>query len=227
MESLFFPFQMPENAKAAIASQQELRHAVRLQDDFSTPRLIAGIDVGYDMRHNLGRASVVLLDSATLEPVASALAFMPVTFPYIPGLLSFREIPVILKALAGLPQRPDLLMVDGHGIAHPRRLGIAAHLGVVTDMPSVGVAKSLLVGKYDEPGPLKGETSPLTDKGEQIGIVLRSRDRTKPLLISAGHRISHDSALEVVLQCLTRYRLPEPTRLADKLSKTPKMAEPG
>lgn len=222
MEMLSFPFQMPENAKAAIARQQELRHQVRLQDDFKNPALIAGIDVGYDPRHNLSRASIVLVEAGSLEPVASALAFLPVNFPYIPGLLSFREIPVILKALAGLPYRPDILMVDGHGIAHPRRLGIAAHLGVVTDLPALGVAKSLLVGEYAEPGPLKGATSPLLDRGEWIGTVLRSRDRTRPVLISAGHRISHDTALGLVLACLTRYRLPEPTRLADKFSKTPK-----
>lgn len=222
MAPLSFPFEMPENPKAAIARQQEMRHQVRLQDDFKDPVLIAGIDVGYDMRHNLGRASVVLLDAASLEPVASALAFLPVSFPYIPGLLSFREIPVILEALAGLPHKPDLLMVDGHGIAHPRRLGIAAHLGVVTGLPAIGVAKSLLVGEYAEPGLLKGDTSLLFHRGERIGTVLRSRDRTRPLLISPGHRISQDSALAVVLGCLTRYRLPEPTRLADKFSKTPK-----
>lgn len=177
------------------------------------------------MQRNLGRASVVLMDAADLQPVATSLAFLTVTFPYIPGLLSFREIPVILKALSGLPHMPDLLMVDGQGVAHPRRLGIAAHLGVATGLPAIGVAKSLLTGKFVEPGLMKGDASLLMDRGERIGTVLRSRDKTRPLFISAGHRISHDAALALVLQSLTRYRLPEPTRLADKLSKTPKVNE--
>ncbi|MGZ9109016.1 MAG: deoxyribonuclease V [Micavibrio sp.] len=213
-------FSCPANAKEAIAIQNDLRHAVVTQDHFETPRLIAGIDVGFDTQNNRGRASVVLLDAKTLEPVATSIAFLSLSFPYIPGLLSFREIPVILKALEGLPQKPDLLMVDGQGIAHPRRLGIAAHLGVVLDLPAIGVAKSRLTGKFLEPGPLKGSTSALMDYDEKIGIVLRSRDFTRPLFISAGHRISHESALALVGQCLTRYRLPEPTRLADKFSKT-------
>lgn len=197
-----------------------------LEDDFGTVRLIAGVDVGYDMQLNMGRASIVLMDVKSLQPVATSLAFLQVTFPYISGLLSFREIPVILKALAGLPHTPDLLMVDGQGIAHPRRLGIAAHLGVVTGLPAIGVAKSLLTGKFVEPGVMKGDVSPLMDRGERIGTVLRSRDHTRPLFISAGHRIGQDAALGFVLQCLTRYRLPEPTRLADKLSKTPKVKDP-
>jgi len=213
-------FTRPANAKDAIAIQNDLRGAVVLRDDFETPRLIAGIDIGFDTRNNRGRAAVVLIDAATLEPVASAVAFLPLDFPYIPGLLSCREIPVILKALEALPQKPDLLMVDGQGIAHPRRLGIAAHLGVLLDRPAIGVAKSRLVGEFTEPGPLKGATSPLWHRDEQVGIVLRSRDYTRPLFISSGHRIGHDSALAIVSQCLTRYRLPEPTRLADKFSKT-------
>lgn len=213
-------FTRPANAKEAIAIQNDLRDAVVLRDDFETPRLIAGIDIGFDTQNNRGKAAVVLIDAVTLEPLASAVAFLPLDFPYIPGLLSFREIPVILKALEGLPQKPDLLMVDGQGVAHPRRLGIAAHLGVLLDRPAIGVAKSRLVGEFTEPGPLKGATSALWHRDEQIGIVLRSRDYTRPLFISSGHRISHDSALAIVSQCLTRYRLPEPTRLADKFSKT-------
>ena len=144
---------------------------------------------------------------------------MPTGFPYIPGLLSFRELPVVLKALQQLSELPDLLMVDGQGIAHPRRLGIAAHLGIMLDWPAIGVAKSRLTGKYNEPGNRKGDQSPLLDKNEKIGTVLRSKDNTAPLFISPGHRMSQETALEFTLQCLVKHRLPEPTRIADKISK--------
>jgi deoxyribonuclease V len=209
----------PDTAEEALSLQNELRHRVRLVDDFETPHTVAGIDCSYDTAHNLGFAVIVLLEWESLQSIASVNAALPVKFPYIPGLLSFREIPVILEALERLPQLPDLLMVDGQGIAHPRRLGIAAHLGVLTDMPAIGVAKSRLTGRYTEPGPNKGDTSPLMDRSERIGTVLRSKEKTNPLFISAGHRITQERALEYTLRCLTRYRLPEPTRLADKLSK--------
>lgn len=162
----------------------------------------------------------MLMDFKTLEITVSVKAYRKTSFPYIPGLLSFREIPVILDAFSCLPARPDLLFVDGQGIAHPRRLGIAAHLGVLLDMPAIGVAKSRLTGDYTEPGALKGQYSILMDKAEQIGTVLRSRDNVRPLFISPGHRVSHESALRLTEAALTCYRLPEPTRLADKLSKT-------
>src|SRR5262249_46364583 len=146
----------------------------------------------------------------------------PVDFPYIPGLLAYREIPAILAALSKLKTIPDLLMVDGHGIAHPRRMGIAAHLGVILDMPTIGVAKSRLTGSFQEPGPTKGDRSALMAGKECIGTVLRSRDNVHPLFISPGHRVSMDTALALTLRCLTRYRLPEPTRMADKYSKCKK-----
>ena len=154
-----------------------------------------------------------------LKPIKTVRAQMPTTFPYIPGLLSFRELPVVRKALEQLPELPDLLMVDGQGVAHPRRLGIAAHLGVMLNWPAIGVAKSLLTGKYKEPGKRKGDQSLLLDKGEQIGTVLRSKDKTKPLFISPGHRVCQEAAVELTLQCLIKHRLPEPTRIADKISK--------
>lgn len=210
----------PESAAAAIALQKEIQGRVRIENDFGHIRSIAGIDCSYDLRNNLSRAVVVVMERHVLEPVISATALLPTTFPYIPGLLSFREIPVILEALSLLPEKPDLLMVDGQGIAHPRQLGIAAHLGVITDTPAIGVAKSLLTGTHDEPDSARGSTSPLLDKeGRKIGTVLRSRDRVKPLFISPGHRIDHDSAVSLTLECLRGYRLPEPTRIADKLSK--------
>ncbi len=212
----------PSSVDAARTIQNELRNAVRVEDDFGDIRTIAGVDVGYDMERNLGRASIVVLDATTLEPVATAQAYLTPGFPYVPGFLSFREIPVILEALKCLPVQPSLLMVDGQGIAHPRRLGIAAHLGVVTGLPSIGVAKSLLIGRYIEPDLKAGAFSPLLDRAgdEIIGTVLRSRDNVKPLFISPGHRVGQESAVRIVRASLRGYRLPEPTRLADKLSKT-------
>lgn len=159
------------------------------------------------------------MDMASLKPLESIIVTAPTSFPYIPGLLSFREAPVILQALEKLGRPPDILFIDGHGIAHPRRLGIASHIGVLTGLPAIGVAKSVLCGNYEEPGPAKGSATPLIHKGEKIGTVLRSRDNVKPIFISPGHRIVHESAVALVLRCLTRYRLPEPVRLADKLSK--------
>lgn len=216
------PLLWPESLDMARAIQENMRHKVVTADDFGPVRTIAGVDVGYDMERNLGRASIVVLDARTLEPVGSVQAYLTPGFPSVPGFLSFREIPVILRALACLPEKPDLLMVDGQGIAHPRRFGIACHLGVETGLPSIGVAKSLLTGRYEEPDFVKGATSVLLDRksDEQIGMVLRSKDEVNPLFVSPGHRISHDTAVRIVMQCLTKYRLPEPTRLADKFSKT-------
>ena len=212
-------FEHPFSPQDAIRIQNELRNLVRIGDDFGAINTIAGIDVGYDINTNQSRGALVLIDTATLQPLAQYTALDPTPFPYIPGLLSFREAPVIIKLLEQLPSPPDLLMIDGQGIAHPRRLGIAAHMGVITGLPAIGVAKSLLCGTYTAPGPLRGAQSPLTHKGEHIGTVLRSRNNVKPLFVSPGHRVSHESAVSITLQCLTKYRLPEPTRLADKLSK--------
>lgn len=209
----------PANAEEGRMMQASLRPRIRIENDFTEIRNVAGVDVSYDIRSNLSRAFIVYMPLATLIPALSVKAELPTTFPYTPGLLSFREIPVIIKALDLLPETPDLLMVDGQGVAHPRRMGIAAHLGVLTDIPSIGVAKSRLIGKYQEPGPHKGDQSPLTDKGERIGTVLRSRDNVRPLFISPGHRVDHETAVKLTCDCLTRYRLPEPTRIADKLSK--------
>lgn len=214
-------FTVPESEAQARALQEELRTRVIVEDTAETPHIIAGVDVGYDMQRNLAHASIVTL-SPELALLEQVTAFAPVEFPYIPGLLSFREIPAILAALAQLKSPPDLLMVDGQGIAHPRRMGIAAHLGVLLDKPSIGVAKSRLSGSYTMPGDCKGAVSPLMMGRERIGTVLRSRDRVKPLFVSPGHRVSVESALVITRRCLTKYRLPEPTRLADKFSKCKK-----
>lgn len=209
----------PNNTKEAIIIQQELKNSVQIYDGFTKIEYIAGIDCSYDIKSNLSFAIIVIMRLHELIPLEIVRAELPTSFPYVPGLLSFREIPVILAAFKQLKINPDLLMVDGHGIAHPRQLGIAAHLGVLLDLPSLGVAKSRLTGWYKEPELTKGSMSELTNKGLKIGTVLRSKDKVKPLFISPGHRVSQESALQLVLRCLTEYRLPEPTRIADKISK--------
>lgn len=218
-------FLVPSSIAEARALQETLRSQVRLENGFPALRLIAGIDVGYDVARNLAHASAVVLRIDDLAPVEQVQAYAPAEFPYIPGLLSFREIPAVLAALAQLSLMPDLFMVDGHGIAHPRRLGIAAHLGVLLSVPSIGVAKSRLTGTFIMPGPGKGDSAPLMSKTQRIGTVLRSKERTNPLFISPGHKVDMETSVAITLRCLTRYRLPEPTRLADKFSKCGKAGD--
>lgn len=208
----------PATPQEAVACQQGLRDRVRLTPLEKPPCTIAGIDTGHD-RQGMSHAAIVLLDAKTLRVITQCRLSQPTRFPYIPGLLSFREVPVILQALAQLGATPDLLMVDGQGVAHPRRLGIAAHLGVLAGLPAIGVAKSRLTGRYTEPGPVKGDHTPLMDGREIIGTVLRSKQGCRPLFVSAGHGITQGEALALVQHCLTRYRLPEPTRLADRLTR--------
>lgn len=209
----------PTSAKEAIAIQHELRTQVKIEAEQLNIQYIAGIDCSYDMKRNLSFAIIVIMKLEDLMPIEVIRADLPTKFPYVPGLLSFREIPVILEALKQLEIQPDLLMVDGHGVAHPRRLGIAAHLGVLLNIPSIGVAKAKLTGHYTEPHWTKGSVTPLMSKDNQIGSVLRSKDKVKPLFISPGHRIGQEQAVDLVIKCLTKYRLPEPTRIADKISK--------
>lgn len=179
-------------------------------------RFVAGVDISVGARgSNRGRAAVVVLAYPSLETVEQAVEHAPVTFPYVPGLLSFRELPLILPAFARLRTRPDLVVVDGQGIAHPRRFGIAAHLGLLLDLPAIGCAKSRLTGVPAAPlAEERGARVPLLDRGEVVGYLLRSRERVKPLWVSAGHRIGNEAAADWVLRLCTRYRLPEPTRLA-------------
>jgi deoxyribonuclease V len=204
--------------KEAIEIQQALQQRLVLRDDFGEIKTVAGVDVGFEEDNTVTRAAVAVLDFQTLEVVETAIARRPTTFPYIPGLLSFREIPAVLEAMLKLHHVPDLLLCDGQGIAHPRRFGIAAHLGLLLDIPSIGVAKSRLTGTHGELPPEKGGCIPLMDKGEQIGVVLRTRANVKPLYISPGHRVAIKTAHERVMECVTRYRLPETTRLAHKLA---------
>ena len=163
-------------------------------------------------------AAAVLLDADTLQPLASHIARVATSMPYVPGLLSFRELPALVAALAMLTRTPDLVFVDGQGIAHPRRLGIAAHFGVATGLATLGVAKKVLAGRHDHPGNAVGDRAPLIHRGEQIGWALGSKLRCNPLIVSPGHSISIDTSIEWVMRTLRGYRLPEPTRLADRLA---------
>jgi deoxyribonuclease V len=203
---------------AARTLQTSLAERVVLQDDFAQPKLLAGFDVGFEEDDAVTRAAVVLLDATTLQPLESHIARIETSMPYVPGLLSFRELPALLAALAMLTRAPDLVFVDGQGIAHPRRLGIAAHFGVATGLPSLGVAKKVLVGHHQEPGPESGDHTPLLHRGEPIGWALRSKRRCNPLIVSPGHRISLQTSLDWVIRTLRGYRLPEPTRLADRVA---------
>lgn len=202
----------------AIALQKALAQKIERTDRLPEIRHIAGVDVGFEDGGATTRAAVAVLAADSLQLVDRAIARRPTEFPYIPGLLSFREVPAMLDALASLATQPDLLLVDGQGIAHPRRIGVASHLGLLADLPSIGVAKSRLTGKH---GPIpegRGEWTALVDRGETIGAVLRSRVGVAPLYISPGHRISLETALYWVMRALTRYRLPETTRHAHRLA---------
>lgn len=206
-----------------MALQERLRHQVLLADDFGPLRTVAGVDVGFEENGEVARAAVVVLDLDGLVPVAHALARRPVTFPYVPGLLSFREAPAILDALARLPAPPDLLICDGQGIAHPRRFGIACHLGLLSGLPAIGCAKSLLVGSHGPLPEVRGARAPLVHQREQVGWVLRTRPGVKPVYVSPGHRVSLASSADLTLRLVTRYRLPEPIRCAHNLASHGKL----
>lgn len=189
-----------------------------LEDLVGPIERVAGVDVGFEDAGRTVRAAVAVLAFPGLELQQQAIARAPTSFPYVPGLLSFRELPGVLAALEQLERLPDLILCDGQGYAHPRRFGIACHLGVLTGLPTIGVGKTRLIGTYEEPGPEKGDWSPLLEKGERIGAVLRTRQGVKPLFISVGHRVSLPTAIELVLDCCTRYKLPETTRWAHRLA---------
>ncbi len=196
--------------------QQQLRARARTEALDYPLATVAGIDVS--VKGDLSRAAVVLLTYPELVPLYAATAERPTSFPYVPGLLAFREGPVVLAALAELADRPDVLMFDGQGWAHPRRMGIATHLGVLLDVPSVGCAKSRLCGAHAEPEQLKGSWTPLTDGNEVIGAVVRTRDNVRPVFVSTGHRADLRTAVQLVLGCAPRYRLPEPIRWAHRVA---------
>ena len=210
----------PEEAREL---QNGLRTQVIAADQFGTIDTVAGVDIG--LKKDIARASVVVLSFPELQVVDSEVAESPVRFPYIPGLLSFREIPPLLTAFSQLQTEPDLVIVDGQGIAHPRRFGLASHLGLILDKPTIGCAKSRLCGRYEEPEQEQGAYTDLTDKGEVIGAVVRTRTNVRAVYVSIGHRISLDSARTLTLACCQGYRLPETTRHAHNAAsgKNPKI----
>lgn len=201
----------------AIEIQRQLAARVIATNGFDpeSVRTIAGIDVSLKEE---GQAAVAVLSYPDLQPVDRAVASAKLMFPYVPGLLSFRETPLVLAALEKLSVRPDLLMVDGQGRAHPRRFGIACHVGLLTDLPTIGVAKSVLCGRFGELGLDAGSRAPLIHRKEIIGVALRAKVRTNPLIISVGHKVDLDTAVLIVERCLRGYRLPEPTRAAHNLA---------
>ncbi|MBD2580052.1 deoxyribonuclease V [Oscillatoria sp. FACHB-1406] len=209
----------PRTVEEAIALQQQGRDRVSLENRWDKIEWVAGVDVGFEENESITVAAVAVLSFPGLERVESAIARHPTTFPYKPGFLSFREIPALLRALNKLETIPDLTICDGQGIAHPRRFGIAAHLGVLLDIPTIGAAKSRFIGTHAELAAEKGSWQLLEDGGETIGAVVRSRTNVKPLYVSPGHRVSLESAIDLVLRCTTEYRLPETTRWADSLTR--------
>lgn len=200
--------------KEAVVLQGRLAGQVRFSQIRKTIRLVAGLDCAFSRNHKRIGAVIVVLSFPELEVVETVHAAAEVRFPYVPGLLSFREAPVCLKAAEKLKNRPDIFFVDGQGFAHPRRMGLACHLGLFLDRPTVGCAKSRLIGTYNDPALEKGSRAALMDQEEIIGTVLRTRSAVKPLFVSVGHQCTLEDAIEMTLRCTTRYRLPEPTRLA-------------
>jgi deoxyribonuclease V len=202
--------------REAMRLQEALRGRVVLEDRFEDIRYVAGADLAFDPETGMAFAGVIVYRFPELEEVERRMTRRKLRFPYVPGLLSFRESPVLIAAFARLRTQPDLILIDGHGRAHPRRFGIACHLGVIFDKPTIGCAKSLLVGEHEEPGVRAGATTPLMLDGERVGMVLRTREHVKPIYVTTGHRVGLESAVTLVKQCLDGFRIPKPTREADR-----------
>ena len=215
---MFGDLEWPTTTGEARAVQERLRDQVVRRDELTQVRRVAGLDVGFPGGGDETRAGVAILSFPDLLLLESASARRRTVFPYVPGLLSFREAPALLEALASLSEPPQLLLCDGQGYAHPRRCGLACHLGVLTGLPSIGVAKSRLIGEHGPLGAEKGDWTPLRDHDEIIGALVRTRRNVQPLYISVGHKISLETAVRFVLACTTRFRLPETTRWAHRLA---------
>jgi deoxyribonuclease V len=200
--------------KEARSLQLELAGRLVYSDDFSRPSLVAGVDVSYAKKTNLSYAGVIVFTYPELRVVEQKSAIQKTTFPYVPGLLTFREGPSILAACARLEYEPDLIIFDGQGQAHPKGFGIAAHMGLLLDRPSIGCAKKKLCGSYQEPGPEPGSTAPNIYKEKTVGMVVRTKEKVKPVFISSGHRISLSSSVDFILTTCRGYRLPEVIRQA-------------
>lgn len=208
------PHRWDVSPSEAMKIQQELRSRVSTETAFSQINTVAGVDVSF--KGDVAKAAIVVLSYPGLTPVDYNLAELPVEFPYIPGLLAFREAPAVLAALEKLKTEPDLFVFDAQGLAHPRRMGLATHLGVIIDRPSIGCAKSRLCGSHHEPGPERGSYTYLYDGDEIIGAVVRTQTGVSPLYVSIGHKVDLPLAIEYVLNCCTNYRLPETTRYAHR-----------
>lgn len=201
--------------REAIREQERLRERVELEDRFKTIRTVAGADLAFDPLTDTAFAGVIVYRFPELQEIERCLAMRKLRFPYVPGLLSFREGPVLVAAFAKLRTEPDLILIDGHGLAHPRLFGIACQMGVMFDKPTIGCGKSLLVGEFDEPAQRAGSSSPLVYRGRTVGTVLRTRDGVKPIFVTQGNRVSLDSAVKLVIACTDGFRIPKPTREAD------------
>lgn len=222
MEIIDVPADWPHDESTARAVQDRLRARIVLDEPGPRPATgrVTGVDVAYDDERDLVAAAAVVLDARTLTVVEEATAVGRIAFPYVPGLLAFREIPAVLGALAALTVAPGLIVCDGYGRAHPRRFGLASHLGVLTDLPTMGVAKNPFVFSHRELDPDRGSTAPLqAADGAEVGRALRTQDRVKPVYVSVGHRVSLDHACAHTLHLASRYRLPETTRRADRLCR--------
>ena len=221
MTTVRTPAGWPATEEEARAVQDALRAKVVLDEPGPPPGTghVTGVDVAYDDERDVVVAAAVVLDAATLAVVAESTAVGRVSFPYVPGLLAFREIPTVLAALEALPCAPGLVVCDGYGLAHPRRFGLAGHLGVLTGLPTIGVAKNPFTFTYDEPAAPRGSTAPLLAGTEEVGRALRTRDAVKPVFVSVGHRVSLDNACAHTLALAPAYRLPETTRRADALCR--------
>ena len=201
----------------AIAIQQELRDKIQLTPLNKTVTTIGGADISFNKYSDTVYAGIIVFSYPDLKPIAESTIVATTTFPYIPGLLGFREVPALLEAWNKLKTKPDVLVLDGQGIAHPRRMGIATHFGLVAQTPTIGCAKSLLTGKYNEPEEHPGATMPLEDKNEVIGTVLRTKRKCKPVYISPGHLVTMQESISIIINCVAGYRIPEPTRMAHLL----------
>lgn len=221
MTTVRIPAGWPATEAQARAVQDELRGRVVLDEPGPPPGTgrVTGVDVAYDDARDVVVAAAVVLDAASLDVVAESTAVGRVPFPYVPGLLAFRELPAVLAALDALPCEPGLVVCDGYGLAHPRRFGLAAHLGVLTGLPAIGVAKNPFTFSYEEPDAPRGSSSPLLAGEEEVGRALRTQQDVKPVFVSIGHRVSLDNACAHTLRLAPRFRLPETTRRADALCR--------
>jgi deoxyribonuclease V len=214
--------QMQVIYQEACRQQSELAALVRVEKNMTEIKLIAGMDVAYDKKSNLAFATAVLYTFPELALIAKTFVKRTIDFPYIPGLLSFRELPPLLDALAKLRTVPDMILIDGQGICHPRGLGLASHLGVVTSIATIGAAKSRLCGVFNEPSKAKGSYSQLYLNGVQVGVVIRTRDNVKPIYVSPGHMCDIDDTIKIMLACCKKYRIPEPQRMAHNIASEAK-----